>query len=352
MPKQAKHIAVAMSGGVDSTVVAALLQEQGYQVSGLTMRVWDVSPLADGQDPPHVTDARRAAAHLDIPLHVIDLRDAFRQQVVGPFCDAYHAGRTPNPCVLCNRVFKFRRLIDEADRIGADALATGHYARILDDGGARLLAKGASLPKDQSYFLFTLTQSQLEKVVFPLGGMDKNEVRAHADRLGLHVAQKGDSQDICFIPDGDYAAFLEREAGMPFVGGDIVHVSGKVLGRHGGTCRFTVGQRRGLGVAWPQPLYVIAIDAAQHRVFVGERECLEVDRLITEGTNWIVAEPPRPLRARCRIRYRHQEAPCTLVVLGGGQVEVRFDAPQTGVAPGQAAVFYDSDRVLGGGWIV
>lgn len=351
METNKKHIVVAMSGGVDSTVAAALLLAQGHQVSGLTMRVWDTEPLAEGQDPAHIRDARRVANDLGIPLHVVDLREEFRQQVVTPFCAEYFAGRTPNPCVLCNRVFKFRRLLQEADRLGADALATGHYARIVEDGHLRILVKGANQHKDQSYFLFTLTQQQLQRVVFPLGDMNKDDVRAHAQRLGLHVAQKGDSQDICFIPDGDYIGFLERQSDAPCAEGSIVHVSGKVLGKHRGAYRFTIGQRRGLGIAWPEPLYVIAIDAARQQVVVGELEHLKVDRLVTTGTNWIVPAPQQPLRARCRIRYRHHEALCTLIVLDDERVEVRFDEPQNGVTPGQAAVFYDGDRVLGGGWI-
>jgi tRNA-specific 2-thiouridylase len=351
MVKEKKHIVVAMSGGVDSTVAAALLLAEGYQVSGLTMRVWDIEPLDEGQEPPHIMDARRVASDLGIPLHVVDLRKEFRQQVVAPFCDEYLAGRTPNPCVLCNRVFKFRRLLDEADRLGADALATGHYARIVEDGDLRILAKGSNRHKDQSYFLFTLTQKQLQRVIFPLGEMDKNEVRAKADSLGLHVAQKGDSQDICFIPDGNYIDFLERHSDVTGTEGAIVHVSGKVIGRHRGAHRYTIGQRRGLGIAWPEPLYVVAIDAVSREVIVGEKDHLQVDRLVTIGTNWIIPEPQEPLRARCRIRYRHQEALCSLVVLDSERVEVRFDEPQTGVSPGQAAVFYDDDRVLGGGWI-
>lgn len=340
-----------MSGGVDSTVSAALLLAEGYRVSGLTMRVWDIEPLAEGQDPPHIADARRVAAELGIPLHVVDLREEFREKVVTPFCYAYFGGSTPNPCVLCNRVFKFSRLLQEVDRLGADALATGHYARIVREGDLRILAKGRNLHKDQSYFLFTLTQQQLRRVVFPLGEMHKDDVRDYAEHLGLHVAHKSDSQDICFIPDGDYIGFLERQCDASGSEGEIVHVSGKVVGRHRGTHRFTIGQRRGLGIAWPEPLYVIALDAPRRQVIVGEMEHLKVDRLVTTGTNWIVPAPRKPLQARCRIRYRHHEAPCTLEVLDEDRVEVRFDEPQTGVTPGQAAVFYDEDRVLGGGWI-
>jgi tRNA-specific 2-thiouridylase len=291
------------------------------------------------------------AAGLDIPLHLVDLRRAFRDEVVRPFCRAYVAGRTPNPCVWCNHAFKFRRLLQTAQDLGADALATGHYARIVRADGRYLLAKGRHRHKDQSYFLFTLSQQQLARVRFPLGDMDKEQVRAHAVRLGLHVADKGESQDICFIPDGDYVGFLERERGRTGPGGPIVHVSGQVLGHHEGTYRYTVGQRRGLGIAWPEPLYVVRIDASRQQVVVGEKACLDVTSLVVTDSHWMIAVPQEPLQARCRIRYRHHEAPALLTPLADGRTEVRFEQPQQGVTPGQAAVFYDQDRVIGGGWI-
>ncbi len=339
-----KKIVVAMSGGVDSSVSAALLQQQRHEVQGMTMRIWD--------GPVDVAaDARRVAHQLDIPFHLVDLREEFQQRVVKPFCSEYFNGRTPNPCVLCNQAFKFRLLLEQAEALGADQLATGHYVRVLQHEGRYQLVKGLSAHKDQSYFLFTLTQAQLSRVCFPLGGMDKDQVRAKAAELRLPVAAKGDSQDICFIPDGDYIGFLEGRCGATDCSGEIVHVSGQVLGQHAGTYRYTVGQRRGLGLAWPEPLFVVGIDADQRQVVVGERRCLDVGELIASDCNWIAAEPTEPLRCRCRIRYRHKEAPATVTVLGEGRCKVVFDQPEQGVTPGQAAVFYDDDKVLGGGWI-
>lgn len=349
MSQAKQRIVVAMSGGVDSTVTAALLQEQGHEVIGLTMRIWDHPSVVGDAEP--MADARRMAERLGIAWHLMDVREAFRQRVVQPFCEEYFSGQTPNPCVLCNRLFKFRLLLDEADRLGGDALATGHYARILGGGDDCRLVKGSHAHKDQSYFLFVLPRQQLSRVRFPLGEMEKSQVRAKAAALGLAVADKGDSQDICFIPDQDYAGFLERECPERCRPGAIVHVSGRVVGKHAGTYRFTVGQRRGLGIAWPAPLYVVAIDAQRRQVVVGEKRHLEVSSLMATEVNWLIPEPALPVRAACRIRYRHREAPATLVPLGGGRVEVRFDQVQTGVSPGQAAVFYDGDQVLGGGRI-
>jgi tRNA-specific 2-thiouridylase len=342
-----KTVVVAMSGGVDSTVSAALLKEQGYRVIGMTMRIWDRGDPAFDE----ARDARQMAEFLGIPHHLIDLRPEFREKVVEPFCTEYFSGRTPNPCVLCNKAFKFRRLLEVAAELGGDLLATGHYVRVAEKEGRMALVKGANRHKDQSYFLFTLTQEQLRKVCFPVGGMSKDEVRAYAARLGLRVADKSDSQDICFIPHGDYIRFLEEEGGPVPAAGDIVHVSGQVLGRHGGTHRYTIGQRRGLGLAWSEPLYVVRIDAPNRQVIVGERHHLDVTEMNVEMTNWIIPAPQEPLQARCRIRYRHHEAPATIEPLPGGRCRVLFDEAQHGVTPGQSAVFYDGDEVLGGGWI-
>jgi tRNA-specific 2-thiouridylase len=339
-----KRIMVAMSGGVDSSVTAALLQQQGHEVQGMTMRVWD--------GPVDVAvDARRVADQLGIPFHLVDLREEFQRRVVKPFCNEYLRGRTPNPCVLCNQAFKFRLLLEQAQALGADQLATGHYVRVLQREGRYLLAKGHSAHKDQSYFLFTLTQDQLSRVCFPLGEMNKDQVRDKARELQLSVAGKSDSQDICFIPDGDYIGFLEGQCGSADRSGEIVHVDGQVLGRHEGTYRYTVGQRRGLGLAWTEPLFVVRIDAAQRQVVVGERHHLDARELIVSDCNWIIAEPFEPLRCRVRIRYRHREAPATVTVLGEGRCRVVFDEPEQGITPGQAAVFYEDDLVLGGGWI-
>jgi tRNA-specific 2-thiouridylase len=344
---------------VDSSVTAALLKEQGHQVIGMTMQIWDYSAYAavNGEtfgtccSLDDVYDARRVAESLEIPFYVVNFEKDFQRQVIDRFCDDYFTGRTPNPCVLCNQVLKFDLLLRRARELEADGLATGHYARIAAEGEGFTLRKGLDPKKDQSYFLFTLTQTQMAQVLFPLGGMTKEEVRFHAQRLGLRVAEKAESQDICFVPDGDYVRFLEEERGEGKMDGDIVHVSGEVLGRHRGTYRYTVGQRRGLGLSWPHPLYVIGIDAAAKKVVVGEKDHLAVQELRIHGANWIFGEPDRPLRASCRIRYRHTEVPAFITPLPGGRATVRFDEPQRGVTPGQAAVFYEGDKVLGGGWI-
>jgi len=350
-----KKVIVAMSGGVDSSVTAALLKEQGYEVEGMTMRLWKEDPGVGASEPgcripDHAGDARRVAEALDIPFTLVDMSDAFYSRIVKPFCDVYLDGKTPNPCVVCNQTLKFGLLLDAALEKGADCLATGHYARILRDGDRYSLVKAVNHRKDQSYFLFTLTQRQLSRVLFPLGEMTKEDVREQARRLNLPVAQKSESQDICFIPDGDYVSFLERQ-GSHAPEGNIVHVSGKVVGRHQGTYRYTIGQRRGLGIAWPEPLYVVRIDAPSSTVYVGERHHLAVDTLTLREVCWNIPEPGGPLEARCRIRYRHQESVAVILPGENRQATVRFSEPQQGVTPGQAAVFYQGDRVLGGGWI-
>ncbi|WP_187426637.1 tRNA 2-thiouridine(34) synthase MnmA [Geothermobacter ehrlichii] len=359
LTKERKRVVVAMSGGVDSSVTAALLKERGHEVIGMTMQIWDYSRFEapDGEtfgtccSLDDVYDARRVAEQLDIPFYVINFEDAFQQAVIDPFCDAYFNGRTPNPCVLCNQILKFERLLRKARELQADYLVTGHYARIEFADGRYRLRKGLDDSKDQSYFLFTLTQEQMAMVRFPLGDMTKQEVREHAERLGLRVAEKPESQDICFVPDGDYVRFLEEERGAGRKDGDIVHVSGKVLGRHRGTYRYTIGQRRGLGLSWSEPLYVVAIDAEKNRVVVGEKRHLAAGELHMEQVNWLIAPPVGAFRAACRIRYRHREVPASVKAVDGGRVRVVFDQPQTGVTPGQAAVIYDGDEVIAGGWI-
>lgn len=359
MTRAKQRIVVAMSGGVDSSVTAALLKEQGHEVIGMTMQVWDYSTFtADHGETfgtccslDDVYDARRVAEAIGIPFYVVNFEKDFQREVIDRFCDDYFAGRTPNPCVLCNQVLKFELLLRRARELEADGLATGHYARIVQDGEGYALRKGLDPTKDQSYFLFTLTQAQMARVLFPLGGMTKEEVRGHAARLQLRVAEKAESQDICFVPDGDYVRFLEEERGSGQMDGEIVHVSGRVLGRHLGTYRYTIGQRRGLGIAWPQPLYVTGIDAENRRVIVGEKEHLARRQLTLHGVCWGTAVPLVPLRAGCRIRYRHREVQALITPLPGGRAGVLFDAPQQGVTPGQAAVFYAGDKVLGGGWI-
>ena len=355
-----KRILVAMSGGVDSSVTAALLREQGHEVIGISMQVWDYTKFSapDGEafgsccSLDDIHDARRIAEQLGIPFYVVNFEQEFQERVIDDFVDAYFRGRTPNPCVRCNQLVKFDLLLKKARELGADYLATGHYARVVpgDDGIFRL-CKGLDPRKDQSYFLFTLTQEQLAMTLFPLGGLTKTEVRELATRYGLRVAQKKESQEICFIPDDNYVRFLEEERGTGRLAGTIVDTDGTVLGRHNGTYRYTVGQRRGLGIAHSEPLYVVRIDAGRHEVVVGTERELYSAGLLANDVNWIVPAPGVPLEASCKIRYRHQPVPCRIEPLPEGRVRVRFQTPEKAVTPGQAVVFYDGDCTLGGGWI-
>lgn len=343
-----------MSGGVDSSVAAALLMDQGHDVMGVTMRVCDHGEHAARRDDAscHVADTERVAKRLGIPLHVLDFRKEFRRLVIDDFIEEYRRGRTPNPCVRCNRAVKFGLLLDAALDLGADFLATGHYARVADGAdGFRHLLKSADPNKDQSYFLFALSQEQLSRVLFPLGDLTKTEARAIAARKELPVAEKGESQEICFIPDDDYVRFLEEEAAADTLPGHIVDTLGTILGRHRGTFRYTVGQRRGLGITWKEPLYVLDVDAGKRQVVVGPREELLRDGLIASCMNWIMPNPATEFAASCKIRYRHHPVECRVLPLPGNRVEVRFQERQKAVTPGQAVVFYQGDRVLGGGWI-
>lgn len=341
-----KRIAVAMSGGVDSSVTAAILQEQGHEVFGITMQVLDDSRRS------HIDDAASVAAHLGIPHHVVDLVEPFRKAVKDYFIAEYRSGRTPNPCARCNPLIKFGLLLDKAMELGADLLATGHYARVEHgEGGEVSLLKGVDPRKDQSYFLFALSCAQLSRVIFPLGGFTKDKVREMAAGYHLPVKDKGDSQEICFISDDDYIRFLEQEGGVAGQEGLVVDCHGKRLGRHAGIHRYTVGQRRGLGIAHAEPLYVLGVDAGKNEVIAGTEQELYCDGLLASGFNRISAHGPFPLAAACKIRYRHQPVPCVVTDGGNGLIEVCFAEPQKSVTPGQAVVLYDGDRVLGGGWI-
>jgi tRNA-specific 2-thiouridylase len=344
-------IVVALSGGVDSATAAAILVSEGHRVVGMTMRLYDArgtEASAGGRccGPRDVEDARRVCAHLGIPFYVIDHTEEFRRAVMDDFVAEYAAGRTPNPCVRCNEHVKFGPLLRRARALGATRLATGHYARI--EGGR--LRRAVDEKKDQSYFLFAMPG--LEGVMFPLGGMTKDEVRARARALGLPNAEKEDSQEICFVPDGDYAGFVEgRVAAEP---GEIVDGEGRVLGRHDGVHRFTVGQRRGLGGAWGEgePRYVVSIDALTRRVRIGARAETMRRRVAVGDVRWLGPAPGGELRARVQVRHRHAAAPATVRPTADGGAEVLFDADERAVAPGQAAVFYDDgDVVIGGGWI-
>ncbi len=356
-PARPSRVVVGMSGGVDSSATAALLLEQGHEVIGVTLKLWPQDCSARAEDkccgPQAVMDARSVCSRLGIPFYLVDEAGEFQQRVIGYFADEYRAGRTPNPCVMCNQHLKFGSLLRRADQLGAEYIATGHFARIErhDDGSVSLL-RGRDPRKDQSYFLFSLRQEQLRRALFPLGDKTKADTRAVARESGLRTADKEESMEICFVPDNDYGGFLEGSGLVARHEGDIVDASGRVLGRHQGVEFFTVGQRRGLGIAAGRPLYVVRLDAARNQVVVGEEPELLRDRWRVASTSWIDGIGPREeVGCTAQVRHGHPGVAALVRPLPGGVTEVVASEPVRAVTPGQACVFYDGDRVLGGGWI-
>ncbi len=366
-------IAVAMSGGVDSSAAAAMLKDEGHELVGFTMQLWDqrrgINVDENGDPLPSrccslddVYDARRVAGRLEIPFYVLNLEKDFERDVVEPFVASYLSGETPIPCVACNSRLKFASLDKMAVSLGCDKVATGHYARVIYDETANRyrLFRSTNHWKDQSYFLWELNQEQLSRAHFPLGEMQKDDVREIARAVDTVTAEKQESQEICFVPDGKYSEFIDRyleHEGRPMPDeGDIVNANGETIGHHTGIHRYTIGQRRGLGIAHEKPLYVIQIERAKNQIIVGEEGDLDANALIAKGVNWIAFdEPNEPVRARVKIRYRHDPFPATLTAIEGGRVRIVFDEPQRAVTPGQATIFYDidgGDEVIGGGWIV
>jgi tRNA-uridine 2-sulfurtransferase len=350
------RVLAAMSGGVDSGVAAALLAEQGRDVVGVTLKLFCYGETATSARAcctlEGIDDARRVAERMGFPHYVVDAEEVFRTRVLRPFVDAYAGGRTPYPCAACNQHLKFGDLVQRMTLLGADTLATGHYARAgRAADGAWALLRARDRAKDQSYALALIPYEVLGRVTFVLGDLTKDEVRAHGRRLGLPLWDKPESQDLCFVPDGDYAGFVTTKLGETrgTAEGAIEDAAGRRLGTHRGLLRYTVGQRRGLGVTAAEPLYVLALDATRNVVTVGAKRELESPGLVTTAANWLLpAAPPDGARADVQIRYQHAPAPATLHPRGDGAVEVRFDAPQSAVTPGQLAVFYDGERVLGG----
>lgn len=368
-------IAVAMSGGVDSSAAAALLKEQGHELVGFTMQLWNqrrnINVDENGDPLPSrccslddVYDARRVAGNLGIPFYVLNLEKDFERDVVEPFVQSYLAGETPIPCVACNSRLKFASLDRMAQSLGCDKVATGHYARVVFDEAANRyrLFRGKNHWKDQSYFLWELTQEQLSRAWFPLGEMLKSDVREIARAVDVYTADKAESQEICFVPDGKYSEFIdryldheERENEIPHAG-EIVNTRGEKVGAHTGIHRYTIGQRRGLGISHEKPLYVVQIERARNQIVVGSVEELEAIDFAAKGVNWVAFDNPgEPVRAAVKVRYRHDPAPATIFALPGEQARIVFDEPQRAITPGQATIFYDletQEEVVGGGWIL
>ena len=355
-----KKVVVGMSGGVDSSVAAYLLKQQGYDVVGVTMQIW--------QDESHeeiekkggccglsaVDDARRVAAMLDIPYYVMNFKSEFKRDVIDYFVREYLAGRTPNPCIACNRYVKWESLLTRSIQIGADYIATGHYARICElPNGRYAIRNSVTAKKDQTYALYNLTQEQLKRTLMPIGDYTKEQVRKIAEDIGLMVAGKPDSMEICFVPDNDYASFIEKETGVTSVPGDFVDVDGNVIGKHKGVIHYTVGQRKGLGIALGKPAFVVAIRPEQNQVVIGEDRDVYTEKLYANNLNFMsVDNITEPVHAKAKIRYSHEGAYCTVRKIDSDTIECIFDQPVRAVTPGQAVVLYDGEYVLGGGTII
>jgi tRNA-specific 2-thiouridylase len=372
-----QRVVCGMSGGVDSSATAALLIKQGYDVIGITLKLWPQDCVNRAEDkccgPQAVTDARSVCDKLDIPYYLIDEAAEFQKHVIQYFADEYKAGRTPNPCVMCNQNLKFGRLIDRADQLGADFIATGHFARVefspntngranlpvspdarqrVLTNGRYLLKRGRDLRKDQSYFLFSLRQDQLARAIFPLGEKTKSDTREVARHCNLKTADKEESMEICFVPDNNYGGFLQSANLVQKTRGDIVDLHGHILGQHDGIAFYTIGQRKGLGITTPKPVYVVELDAENNRVMVGDESALDRDEFIADRCNWHPFEKlTEPIEVTAKIRYNHPGTPATVTPLENNSVRVKLHTPQRAITPGQAAVFYQDDLVVGGGWI-
>lgn len=358
-PNQNTRVVVAMSGGVDSSVVACLLKEQGYDVIGITLQLYDMGETLKKKNAccagTDIYDAKKIAEKFDFPHYILNYQNLFKESVIDDFADSYLQGETPIPCIKCNQSVKFRDLLKVAHDLGADALATGHYVRRkIGENNQAQLHKAIDGDKDQSYFLFATTQEQLDFLRFPLGDNTKEQTRQEAERLGLEIANKPDSQDICFVPNGNYAAVIKSHRPTAFKTGNLVHIeTKKVLGKHDGIINFTLGQRRGLGIAYPEPLYVVKIDPKENIVFVGEEKFLQNHKFKIRDLNWLTQEMAtgEEIKAHVRLRSTHKEEPGTIKILADGQAEVEMKSMTRAITPGQACVIYQDSHVLGGGWI-
>lgn len=347
-----KKTIIAMSGGVDSSVAAQIVLDMGHECAGATMKLFCGDEVRKSGVEDNVKDAKSVADRLNIPFYVYDFCNDFKSDVIENFIKAYEEGATPNPCVICNKCLKFGKFLDRALEQGAEYIATGHYARIEEADGRYLLKKATDIKKDQSYVLYDMTQHQLKHTIFPLGSMTKEETRQIAEEHGFVTAGKHDSQDICFVPDGDYAGFIERYLNKNYKHGNFVDMTGKILGEHKGIIRYTIGQRKGLGLSLPAPMYVFDKDIERNEVILCSNEELFGKELDVSNVNWILWDtPPKSFKASAKIRYNQKEEPATITVLSGNRVHIEFDEPQRAIAKGQSAVFYDGDIVIGGGII-